>query len=231
MSWADQEVWTARGRTKTGVLLLTIGVGISWIPVVKDIGGLLALIGIIYLFLGRWGFGDRHHGFVLAGGTLIVLGFLATIVVAVALAFALFQAASQVGSTSQDVANALQTGIENTVIATLAVGILSGIGQVLMVYVIADTTSRWLLIGGLAAGIGLGILLLAIELPALTSAIQAGTSGSTYDLGPVNNFQNQLQIYGLLDVIPAALTGFAYYRIWKKLDESDAPPLGAPSGL
>jgi len=38
-------------NTKTGLLLLVIGLAISWIPFIGAIGGLVALIGACWLFL------------------------------------------------------------------------------------------------------------------------------------------------------------------------------------
>jgi hypothetical protein len=226
---ADNEVRRARGHTRTGLLLLTVGVALGWIPVVRDLGGLLALIGIIFLFVGRWGFSPRHHDLVVVGGVLLVIGFVASIVIAVALVGAIIQAASQIGATPQTLGSALESSIEDTIIAALVVSIVSGIGQILMVWAIADGTSQKLLLIGFAAGIIIAVAIVAIELPLLSSAIQSATSGSSIDLGPINNFQNQTQIFELLTIVPSAITAYAYYRIWNGIQvEPEVPVVPTP---
>src|SRR5207245_10769581 len=47
-------------NTKTGLLLLIIGLAISWIPFIGAIGGLVALIGALLVILGREAFGREH---------------------------------------------------------------------------------------------------------------------------------------------------------------------------
>src|SRR2546426_7467820 len=47
-------------RTKTGLLLLLIGGLISWIPLIGVVGGLLLLIGAIFLIIGRKTFCSTH---------------------------------------------------------------------------------------------------------------------------------------------------------------------------
>jgi hypothetical protein len=223
-SIADAEVRRARGQTRTGLVLLTIGVAMGWIPVIRDLGGLLALVGIIYLFVGRWGFSARHHDLVVTGGVLVVLGFVASVAIAIALFGAVIQAATQVGASPQTVGAALQSSIENTIIAGFVVAIITGVGQLLMVWAIADRTARGLLIAGFLAAIVIALVVIAIELPLLSSAIQSSTSGSTINLVPVDQFQNQTQFYGVLTVIPSAITAYAYYRIWGAIRVDPAAP-------
>jgi hypothetical protein len=212
------EVDRARRQTRTGLLLLTIGFALAWIPVIQDLGSLLALVGVLYLFAGRWGFTERHHDLVLTGGVLLVVSFLATIIVAVALVSATLQAATQAGATSQTVGATLESAIQNAAIAAFVVGLLGTVGEVLMVYTIADRTSRALLIAGFFSAIVIGIAIYAVEQPLLSNAIEAATSGPTIDLGPINSYQDQVQLYGLLQVVPSLIIAGAYYLIWQKVD-------------
>src|SRR5207247_9803719 len=57
-------------NTKTGLLLLVIGLAISWIPFIGAIGGLVALIGALLVILGREAFGREH-----ARNTILALVF------------------------------------------------------------------------------------------------------------------------------------------------------------
>src|SRR2546422_5169075 len=47
-------------RTKTGLLLLLIGGALSWIPLIRIVGGLLLLIGAIFVIIGRKALGSTH---------------------------------------------------------------------------------------------------------------------------------------------------------------------------
>src|SRR5947208_2330975 len=57
-------------NTKTGLLLLIIGLALSWIPFIGAIGGLVALIGALLVILGREAFGREH-----ARNTILALVF------------------------------------------------------------------------------------------------------------------------------------------------------------
>jgi len=226
----NAEVARARDHTRTGVLLLTIGIAIGWIPYIQDLGGLLIFIGIIFLFIGRWGFSDRHHDLVVAGGVLLVIAIIGVVIVAFALATALIQAATQIGATAQSVGATLQASIQDTLIATVVFAFISGLGQLLMVWGLADPTSRLLLVTGFVLAITISAVLLAIELPLLANAIQSATAGATINTGPINALEGQIQVYGLLSVVPASVTGFAYYRIWRGIDRLPMPEAPRASG-
>jgi hypothetical protein len=221
------QVVKARRDTKTGLMLILIGLGLDWIPYIKDVAGLISLVGILFLFVGRWGFTKRHHDYVVAGGVLLLISFIAAIAIGAALALAIFQAASQMGSTPQTLASSIDSTIQDTIIAGVIVAVLTSVAQLLMVWEIADSTARWLLILGLGASFVVGIVIAAIELPLLATAVQTATSGSMVNAGPINNLENQINVYGLLTVFPSAISAYAYYRIWGSIDENSAAPLRA----
>src|SRR5947209_19568709 len=47
-------------NTRTGLLLLIIGLALSWIPFIGGLAGLVALIGALLVILGRGAFGREH---------------------------------------------------------------------------------------------------------------------------------------------------------------------------
>src|SRR6266849_2607952 len=79
---------TAIDRTKTGLLLLVIGLVISWIPTVGAIGVFLELAGAILVILGRHPFGPDHARNVLLS---IIIFVIAIAVVVVAAIFVVFE--------------------------------------------------------------------------------------------------------------------------------------------
>ena len=79
---------TAIDRTKTGLLLLVIGLVIIWIPTVGAVGVFLELAGAILVILGRHTFGPDHARNVLLS---IIIFVIAIAVVVVAAIFVVFE--------------------------------------------------------------------------------------------------------------------------------------------
>src|SRR2546422_3394852 len=75
-------------NTKTGLLLLVIGLAISWIPFIGAIGGLVALIGALLVILGREPFGREHARNTILALVFFFVGIGATAAGALALFFA-----------------------------------------------------------------------------------------------------------------------------------------------
>ncbi|MCI4354599.1 MAG: hypothetical protein L3K06_04465, partial [Thermoplasmata archaeon] len=226
--FVDQEIWQARDRTRTGLLLLTVGIGISWIPYIGGIGGLLVLVGILLLFLGRHGFTERHRASVVLGGALLLVALVGSLVVGLWVAGSILGAATP-GATPQDVANAAVTALQNAAIAAVVLGAMSGVGRLLLVWELADKANRWLLLAGMVLALLLGVLILGYELPLFSQALQQATAGGSYDRGPIDALSAEVQVIGVLQVIPSAISAFAYYRIWQSLDAQDSS--GDLSGL
>src|SRR5713226_5563866 len=75
-------------NTKTGLLLLIIGLALSWIPLIGLIGGLMALIGALLVILGREAFGREHARNTILALVVFFVGIGVTIAGFVALFFA-----------------------------------------------------------------------------------------------------------------------------------------------
>jgi len=203
-----------RDRTVEGLLLIVIGIALSWIPYVDIIGGLIALIGIILVFMGRRAYGPEHHRDVVAGGVLFVVSILATIGLAIALVAALLSAASV--STTGGVtfnASALKGALEVFFVGAAVVGIIGGLSRVILVYALSDPTTRILLWVGFVLSVAVSILVLLILYPEIVTAINSATSGSTYNNGPVSSLTDKSDILGVLNAAPSALFAWAYWRV------------------
>ena len=81
-------------NTLTGLLLLVIGVLISWIPFAGAIGGIVGFIGAILVLVGREPFGQNHVRnttlaliFFIVGITVTIFGFFYALVYGVSSAF------------------------------------------------------------------------------------------------------------------------------------------------
>lgn len=196
---ADQQA------TLTGLLLSAIGFALSWIPLVNVVGGLLVLIGFIYLFTGRRGFGPEHHRWVVRGSALLIAGIVGAIATVVVLSWLEFQAtvASFGGS------GAIGAPLANELLVLFAVlGILGALGymaRVLLVYALADRRTRLALWVGFALGIAVvaGSIAAAffIFTPSAGAISSLGAYGSASDL------------IGVAGAAPAILFAWSYYHI------------------
>ena len=203
----------ARDRTVTGLLLLVIGIALSWIPDVSIIGDILAFIGIILLIVGRDGYGPEHRRYVVVGGTLFILTLIAALALAVWFVIAFLGSLSLNSSGTVTIsASAIESDLFVFFVGIAIVGILGALSRVIMVYALADRTTRILLWAGFAASVVFSLVILAVIYPQIVTAVNQATSGSTFNNGPLNSLQTQSTVLGLVNVLPTLLTAWAYWR-------------------
>jgi hypothetical protein len=201
-----------RDRTVTGLLLLVIGIALSWIPYISFIGFILALIGIILVILGRRAYGPEHHRYVVVGGVLFVIAILATVGLTIGLVVALIGQVTVTGSSVSLASGALQSDFEAFFIGAAVVGILGGLSRVILVYGLSDRTTRILLWAGFAVSVALSLIVLLVLYPQIVTAVNQATSGSTINNTPLTNLQTESTLLGLSNVLPALLFAWAYWR-------------------
>ncbi len=217
-----------RERTVTGLLLLVIGFALSWIPFITFIGSILAFIGIIFVILGRGGYGDEHRRNVVIGGLLFFLVLIATVVLAVWFIAALLSAITVTpGSTTFTVSNsAIQNDFLVFFVGAAVLGILGSLSRVILVYSLSDRTTRMMLWAAFAISVVFSVLVLVILYPQITTAISQATSGSTPNSGPLTSLQTQATELGLINVLPTLLFAWAYWRAREEaIGRTDSPAL------
>ena len=202
-----------RERTIEGLLFIVIGIALSWIPYLDIIGGLIALIGIILVFMGRRAYGPEHHRDVVAGGVLFLVSILATIGLAIALVAALLSAAtvSTTGSVTFN-ASAFEGDLQVFFIGVAVVGIIGGLSEVILVYALSDKTTRILLWAGFFTSTAVSILVLVILYPQIVTAVNSATSGTSFNSGPINALSTESDLLGVLKIVPSVLFAWAYWR-------------------
>lgn len=205
---------------------MVVGLALGWIPYVGAIGGLLVPVGVIVLFLGRRAYGPEHQRNVVVGGVLLLIGFIAGIVLAVALIGAIVSSVTASGGTPSQMGNALWQELVGAFIASAVLGVLGGIAQVILPYALADRTTKRLLWAGFATSVIVTVVTTWALLPLLHSAIAQATSGSTFDLGPINQFETTSNLLKLAGGVPTLFFTWGYYRARQEAVRRGRAPAG-----
>jgi hypothetical protein len=192
--------------------LLVIGFALSWIPYVSFIGDILAFVGIILVIVGRHGYGPEHRRDVVVGGVLFVITLIAAVGLAVWFVAALLGAVSVNGTTLTISNSALQNDFLVFFVGIAVVGIIGSLSRVIMVYALSDRTTQILLWAGFAASVVISLTILAVLYPQIVTAVNQATAGSTVNQGPLNSLQTESTVLGLVNVLPALLFAWAYWR-------------------
>jgi len=205
-------------NTKTGLLLLVIGLALSWIPLIGAIGGLVALIGALLVILGREAFGREH-----ARNTILALiVFFVGIGVTIVGFFALFFAAISYPAGPGTIIRPSLAGFG--VLAIIGGGV-TGISEVLLTYALQQTNGRILLWTAYATSIAISIVNLLFILP-----LFGGTGLLAFPVFPA------IFLTSLLGFIPALLYAAAYYLARQRIVHREIPspitpqPSMPPSG-
>lgn len=220
-------------RTKTGLLLLLVGMLLSWIPYVLLIGFLLILIGAILVILGRKAFGPVHSRNVMLATGLTVAGIVGFVALFVSFAAAI--AGVTPGSSPQAIANRLANAFTNLLMGAIVVTAIASVGSVLFTYSLQQRIGKVLLWAGYGASVALSVATYAIVNPLLTEALNDAVSGGTFDPTSFSAVETQLTVLGLLGVIPSLLFAGAMYLARSRMIRGEIPPKRAqprtPAGL
>jgi len=202
-------------NTKTGLLLLVIGLAISWIPFIGAIGGLVALIGALLVILGREAFGSEHARNTILALVFFFVGIGVTVAGALALFFAAFSYRTGPSSLVQPTFAWLG-------VITIIGGGVTGISEVLLTYALQLSTGRILLWTAYATSIAISIVNLLFIVPFFT-----GTGLLVFPTVFLTIF---------LGIIPALLYAAAYYLARQRIVRREIPspitpqPFMAPYG-
>ena len=206
-------------QTITGLLLMLIAFGLAWIPFVDFVGGILTLVGLIYLWNGRRELGPVHHAEVKVGVLLLVLGIVVALIGAFVLVTATFALSFSFNGTQPLVTHpAPSLALKLAIGATLAVGgALVAACWVKLPYSLADPASRRLLLlaGGLY--VAFDALYAAAEIQSLSAFASLFSPGGSP--GPLPS----PIVVGLLLAVPDLLFVVLYYRVRRRLLDGGFP--------
>ncbi len=214
-TWREPVHWDDRkevSRTKDGLLFLSLGSIVASIPFlgIGLIGEIIAVIGALLVVFGREAFGEKHSKYVLFSIVIYLVAFLTAAIFTVGFAGSLV---STTASTTSN--NALRASLSNYfnqfLIGSLIASVLSGIGQVLFTYGIQNRRGRVFLWTGYASTLAVGIIVLVVIMPQISTALAQAFSSGTYDSGPLLALQSQTDAFRLLSMIPGFIFALAYY--------------------
>jgi hypothetical protein len=204
-----QNAWEVARTNKinnslTGLLLLVIGVLISWLPFAGAIGGIVGFIGAILVLVGREPFGEAHVRnttlaliFFIVGITVTIFGFFYALVYSATSAFGGGSSSSIVGLFS---------------IIFIIGGAIFGLSEVLLTYSLQKSQGRTLLWTAYAISIVLGLVNLFI--------LPFGSGGFWTIFFGTGVFL----FSGFLAAIPATIYGIAFYLARERIVRHEIPP-------
>ncbi len=224
---ADHDRTQGISRTKTGLLLLIIGLLVGPIPFVGVIGSTLDLIGAILVIIGRRPFGPEHSRNTIWSVIIYVVGIAVVIIGSFAFTLSVVSASingSANGTFNQNaIGQALASSFNVLLIAAAIGGAIIGIANVLFTYAIQNRDGRIILWSAYVAGLAVSVITILVISPLITSAFQQAVSGGRYNPAPISALQFQESVVGLLGYIPALLYALALYSVVSRINRREIP--------
>jgi hypothetical protein len=188
------------------LLLLIIGAALSWVPFIGAIGGLIAIIGAVFVILGREAFGPTHDRNVILSIILYIVGVAITIVgIIIAILGAITIQAGNPGGMF------LPAAFLSVVIVG---GAVTGLARVLFTYALQKDNGRVLLWLGYASSITISV----VNFLTIPSGLASG--GNFF-------FPGLFLVTAVLSAIPATLYATAFYLARDRIVQREIP---SPTG-
>ncbi len=220
-------------RTKTGLLLLIVGLLIGPIPFVGIVGDILILIGAILVIIGRKPFGPTHSRNTIWSIIIFVIGIVVVIVGLVAFTLSIISAtinSAANGTFNQNaVFQALSSSFFGLLVAAAIGGAVIGIANVLFTYAIQNRNGRILLRSAYVASLAVSVVTILVIGPLIANAFQQAVAGGAYNPAPISALQFQESVFGLLGYIPALLYAVAFYSVVSRINRGEIPGSQTPN--
>jgi len=214
---------TSIDRTKTGLLLVIVGILLGPIPYIMYIGLILAIIGVILVIIGRNPFGNRHSNYAIFSVVIYCVGFAIAFVAGFFFGFS-FVTSTLSGGSQVAIEQELVSAFNDLIIGFLVSGAVIGIAYVVFTYALQDSAGRVLLYIAFATQLTVAVLVASIVTPQVASAVTQSFSTGTFNPSPLRDLQGQLQFLQLLSLIPAVIYAIAYYKAYSRINRGELPP-------
>jgi hypothetical protein len=212
-------------RSKTGLMLLLIGIVIEVIPIIGIIGFFLALAGVIMIILGRQAFGDQHSFFVGVSVALYIFGVIAVAILVASVPSAL-QSAISSNSDPNSLAQAVGGVFNGYLTSAIIVGAIAGLSNVLITYKLQDAKGRLMLWAGYLTSIIVGITVLLIISQAVPAAVRQSYATGSLDPAPLQGLISETQALALLGILPTLIFAAAFYNAVSRIESGAIPARG-----
>ncbi len=237
-------------KTEMGLLLIIIGTVLSLLSTLGTIAagttgagamvgilgflaGILVLVGVILMLVGRKEFGEDHHKFVKYAFVAFVLGIIIIIIGGILMVAGAISAALEAGVDSEEeidyslVAEGMTTGL----IVIQVGGIIILIGEVLLVYKLENDTGRNILHLALVIGIIVSIVSTYLITQALNDFMDELDKTPEEDHeGVYEDFQQNTNVIGGLGLISSVLLLIGYIIPYQRIKKGELKPVTFPAG-
>ena len=215
-------------RTKTGLLVILVGALIGWIPIIGGIGGLLIIIGAIFIIVGRKAFGDTHSRNVWIGVVLYIVGVVAAAIFVVIATFSLIGGFVGTGTPTL---GEVESALTNILLGTVVGSAIIGLSTVVFTYALQKREGKILLWAGYIASVAIASVLVLILLGEVSVFAQDIAASGFDDPAALQPFSDRVEFLGLLEVIPHMLWAAATYLAWDRVKKREIPAQYQPQPM
>jgi zinc-ribbon domain len=210
-------------RTKTGLLLVIVGILLEPVPYATYVGLILGIVGVIFVLIGRNPFGNSHSNYTVFSVVIYCVGIGITFVAGFLFGLS-FVTAALSGGGQTAIVQALVSAFNGLIIGVLVGDAVVGIAYVIFTYALQDSTGRVLLYIAFASQVTLSALVAYMISPQVADSVTQSFSSGTFNPSPLSALQAQLQFLRLLSLIPAVIFAIAYYLAYSRIKRGDVPP-------
>jgi len=201
------------------------GALLGWIPIVSLVGGILTLVGVILVILGRKAFGKAHARNIVVSIVLFAVGIVVIIILAVGFAFAIVSVPG--GGTPTP--GAVLAAFNALLWGTFLVAAVTGVASVLFTYALQKTPGKILLWAGYAASVVIKFAIIFLVGPLISEAVSQSFQGGQYDPAPILAASSRIDVWAVLHVVPSMMFAAANYLAWTRIKRGEIPEPAKPA--
>lgn len=213
-------------QTEFGLALLVFGILLSPVPVIGSIGGLIVLVGIMMIIIGREPFGKAHSKFVIIGAMIFFAGTLLVIVESILHTLFFLSAPSGLSSEIWPADDALTRALVPHLTSIFAIGaagaIPTNIALTFFIFFLQKMPGRVLSLVAAATGVTISIIVFSLMSYYITTPLGGQPDSLLYQGGTdraiAQAFELQVLFVNLLNFVPAIIYAAVYRAVYSNLN-------------
>ena len=207
-------------NTITGLLLLGIGTGIAWIPIIQYLGIILNFIGVILIFLNRHNFEAKHATYVVLSIVIYLVSFVIVVFITVAGVLSIVTSSFSTLPLSQQ-ESMIRDQMQTIILGTIIAGMIGSIAYFTITYGLQDEKGKLLLLIGLVSYFIVEAIIGAFLYSYTTAVLNSTFSNNSFHQSNLTSFSGDLTLYSMLTVIPMITYAIDYLRIRSVIQRED----------